>query len=329
MANTILEAVESVLSQNYDNFEVIVQDNDSNDGTAQKLNFISDPRIKYFKNPSNLGTPRNLQSGLKNCTGEILFLMAADDILMEGVLLETYQAFKSNPDVGAVTRPYYWFCEDKYNPIRATLRMDPLKNTTVKITDDFSKIRCVLDNEVLGQMSGLACRIDCIDINFPLDPWISHGYPFVSVLKKHSIVFLKDYSVAVRIGTQNLREKNHPLYRRSPIKRWVDLFENIFFEPELQNLKRKCIREMVARNYLGLIQIKNFGNFRALILEILYLVRYRWMNIFCFRFWFFSLGTILIPSFILLPLSDFFKEQVLSRTIRSQIDLKKPKINSN
>lgn len=316
-ASTILETMDSILSQSYENFEIIVQDNDSTDDTPKLVHSFSDPRIKYFKNASNLGYSLNLREGRKNCAGEILFLMSSDDLLLKDALLNTYEAFQADPGVGAVTRPYYWFGENKHTPIRVTCHMNPLQNETVKITDDFSKIRCVLDNEVLGQLSGLAFRMDCMDIDFSLEPWIAHGYPMAAILKNHSITFLKDYQVAVRVGMNETRKKS-PLYDRSPMMRWIDLFNEVYFEPEFKNLKRKCIREIVANNYLGLIQIKNFGSFYSLIREICYLVKYRWLNFFNPKFWFFSAGTLLIPSFILLPLLDWYKERILSRMIKKQ-----------
>jgi glycosyltransferase involved in cell wall biosynthesis len=207
-ACTILETMDSILSQSYENFEIIVQDNDSTDDTAKLVHSFSDPRIKYFKNPSNLGYSLNLIEGRKNCSGEILFLMSSDDLLMANALLNTYEAFQADSGVGAVTRPYYWFAEDKQTPIRVTCQMNPLQNETIKITDDFSRIRYVLDNEVLGQLSGLAFRMDCMDIDFSLEPWIAHGYPMASILKNYSIVFLKDYSVAVRVGMNETRKKS-------------------------------------------------------------------------------------------------------------------------
>jgi len=51
--------------------------------------------------------------------------------------------------------------------------------------------------------------------------------------------------------------------------------------------------------------------------EIFYLIRYRWINIFSPAFWFFSLGTLIVPSFILLPLVDWYKEKGATRVVKS------------
>ena len=314
-AGTISETIKSILSQTFDNFELIVQDNDSGDNTANIVLSINDPRIKYFKNPGNLGYSRNLMEGKKNCKGDILYLMAADDILLPDALLKTYLAFKSDEQIGAVTRPYFIFLGDTSHPIRTTLILNPDKDEVVHITDDFWRVRHVLDNLVLGQLSGLAFRMKYMDKDFGEEPWISHGYPMADIFKKHPVVFLKDYQIAARLGENTTRQKSS-LYDKSPTLRWINMFENVFSEQEFADVRKKCIQEIIAVNYVGLIQIKNFGNISNLIKEIFCLIKNRWTNIFSPSFWFFSLGTILTPSSLLLPLCDWYKKTLSAEMIK-------------
>ena len=306
-AKTIGETIESILSQSFTDFELIVQDNNSDDDTANIVNTYIDPRIKYYKNSSNLGYSQNLREGKKNCLGDILFLMAADDILLEGSLDNTHSAFRSDERVGAVTRPYYWYTTDIERPVRRTPRFNTGRNEVVSIDDKFSRVRLVLNNEILGQLSGLAVRMKFVDVDYSDEPWVSHGYPIASIFKKHPIVFLKDDSIAVRIGMSGARKSS--TYNCSPIKCWVGLFEKIYHEPKFEEIKNKCIREIVAVNYIGLVQIKNFGEYSSLLKEIFYLIRYRWTNIFSLSYWFFSLGTLVVPSSVLLPMVDWYKEK--------------------
>jgi len=306
-AKTIGETIGSILSQSFTDFELIVQDNDSDDDTANIVNTYIDPRIKYYKNSSNLGYPQNLREGKKNCLGDILFLMGADDILLEGSLENTHSAFSSDERIGAVTRPYYWYTTDIKRPVRRTPRFNTGRNEVVSIGDKFSRVSLVLNNEILGQLSGLAVRMKFVDADYSDEPWISHGYPIASIFKRHPIVFLKDDSIAVRIGMNDTRKSS--TYDCSPMKCWVGLFEKTYHEPKFEEIKNKCIREIVAVNYIGLVQIKNFGEYSSLLKEIFYLIRYRWTNIFSLSYWFFSLGTLVVPSSVLLPMVDWYKEK--------------------
>lgn len=312
-AHVIGETINSILKQSFTNYEIIIQDDGSTDNTEEVIKAFKNKKIKYFKNPKKLDYSSTLKNGLKHCQGDILYLLG-DDILLKDVLFKTYRAFKISPDIGAVTRPYYWFDGDLKRPIRVTPKLNPKKDEVVKITDDFQKLEKVF--HTVGQLSGLAYRMKFFDYPFHPDCFTAHVYPFASILKKHPIVFLKDYAIAVRIGRSQTRTMP-AIYDKSPLESWADLFNKVFYEKKFKNLREKFIKDYVARNYIGLVQIKNFANYPYLIREIYFLIKYRWQNIFSLQFWFFSLGTILVPRRILIWMVDNYKRKILSRKLKN------------
>jgi len=274
---------------------------------------FKDKRIRYFKNKRNLGYASNLENARKKAKGDILYLMGADDILGKEALQNTYRAFLKSKDIGAVTRPYYWFDDDILKPVRAKKQLNPKKDEVVKITDDYEKIITVFST--LDQLSGLAYRVKYFDIPFHIDCFPSHIYPFASIFKKHPIVFLKDYNLAVRIGTsQTIRISS--IYERSPMKSWIDMFNSVFKEKKYAKVRKYLIKNFVAVNYIGLVQIRNFARYRYLLREIYYLIKYRWQNFFNPQFWFFSLGTMIIPRSLLVPLVSWYKKNIYSQTLK-------------
>ncbi|MDO8529170.1 MAG: glycosyltransferase family 2 protein [bacterium] len=309
----IRDTLKSILSQGFGNYEIIVQDDASSDNTVEIVNSIKDERIKVFVNEKNLGYPKNLNKLSQRAGGDIIYLMGQDDILAENALLDTYNAFKLSEDIGAVARPYYWFDKDIKIPVRATKQLNPEKNEIVKITDNFERIILLID--VAGQLSGLAYRRKYIDIPFHEDIFPCHVYPFISILKKHPIIFLKDYNLAVRIRSSQCRNSSL-IYGKSPMKSWVDFFHNVFPEKKFINLRKYCIKNYVAKNYVGLAQIRNYAKFKYLLREIGYLLKYRRENIFSLKFWFFSLGCIITPPFILIPMVDWYKNEINSRKLK-------------
>ena len=57
------EAIRSVLNQNYDNYEIIIVDDCSTDGTLEKIKNYEDARISVYsteKNSKTAGAPRNI-----------------------------------------------------------------------------------------------------------------------------------------------------------------------------------------------------------------------------------------------------------------------------
>lgn len=302
---TIKDALVSILRQSYKNFEIIVQDNSSSDSTASIVKSIKSKKIKYFKNKTNLGYSINLIKAKKNCRGKIIFLMASDDVLERDALLRTLQAFNSNPDIGAVTRPYYWFHKNLKQPVRVKEAQNWKKDTVLCITDEDKKIFSVLST--LDQLSGLAFKRSLMRLEFSKKPWIAHGYPFLAILKKHPIVFLRNVTVAVRIHDNATRTN---IFQDSPMENWKEFIETVLHEPRFDSLKKRVIKNFIAINYVGLVQIKNYGSYKALLREIILLVKYRKANLLSPVFWFFALLTLITPAFLLKIVTDWYKDAV-------------------
>lgn len=317
MGITIQDTIKSVLNQTYHNFEVIVQDNNSQDETYNIVRSFSDTRIRYFKNNTNIGYARNLIEGKKNCLGDILYFLGADDILSKNALQETVNAFLLNEKVGAVTRPYFWFQDDINVPIRITPYSHRKWDETIYI-HDYNKAVSVMHNEILGQLSGLAFRMKYLKNSFftKQNDWIAHGYPFLHIFKRYPVVFLKNYQVAVRIGFNAIKQKGSPAYNTSPTQNWINMLNEVLYEKKFHAFKNYFIKKIIASNYLGLIQIKNYSSFNFLLREIYYMLKCNMQNIFIINFWFFSLGCILIPSSVLTNMVDYFKNKIYFKTIK-------------
>ncbi len=84
-ANYLLQAIESALAQDYLNFEVIVSDNASIDGTPEVVKkYTGDPRFKYFRNEKNLGIARNWRKALCDyASGDWAMILSDDDYLID------------------------------------------------------------------------------------------------------------------------------------------------------------------------------------------------------------------------------------------------------
>lgn len=108
------EAIDSILSQTYYDFEVIVVNDCSSDQRVEEIALsYSDPRIRYYKNEKNEGISltRNKLIGLAK--GDYLAVMDHDDIAMPSRLKEQAEYLDSHPDVGVVGSWYERFSKDK------------------------------------------------------------------------------------------------------------------------------------------------------------------------------------------------------------------------
>ena len=76
----LAQAIESALSQDYENLEIIVMDNASTDSTAKIVKqYINDSRITYVVNENNVGMVRNWKKALDSYAKGDWFLILSDD----------------------------------------------------------------------------------------------------------------------------------------------------------------------------------------------------------------------------------------------------------
>ena len=110
----IREALDSALSQTFEDFELLISDNCSTDKTGEICTEYSnrDPRIKYIRHPENHGGHWNFNFVTQNATGRLLTWLAHDDILESGFLEATVQYMHENPDTVLVASDFEVINED-------------------------------------------------------------------------------------------------------------------------------------------------------------------------------------------------------------------------
>lgn len=82
----IAEAINSVLSQSFTNFELLVIDNCSTDKTVSIVSSFSDARIRIIQNQSNIGLISNWNKAIENAQGKYIKILPADDLIYPNCL---------------------------------------------------------------------------------------------------------------------------------------------------------------------------------------------------------------------------------------------------
>ena len=94
------EAIESILSQTYHNFEFIIINDGSTDDSEQIILSYDDSRINYIKNPANYTLINTLNIGFSLAKGKFIARMDQDDISHPERLEKQVNFFDSNPEYG-------------------------------------------------------------------------------------------------------------------------------------------------------------------------------------------------------------------------------------
>ncbi|MCD8554294.1 glycosyltransferase family 2 protein [Seleniivibrio sp.] len=136
-------AVESVMSQTFADFEVIISDDCSTDQTAQVAEELTkkDKRIRYFKNEKNLGSVANSKKmAMEYATGKYCIYLCDDDYFTDPDCLdEVYVAAQSSTDIGYITG-----CSDIVNDDGTFLK----KNCHGLPSGTYSGKRILLDHKL-------------------------------------------------------------------------------------------------------------------------------------------------------------------------------------
>lgn len=96
------QAIESVLTQSFDDFELLVNDDASPDNTARVLEAIHDPRLVYKKFEQNRGASTVVNEALDRARGEYVAILNSDDYFLPGKLQAQVQYLDDHLEVGAV-----------------------------------------------------------------------------------------------------------------------------------------------------------------------------------------------------------------------------------
>jgi glycosyltransferase involved in cell wall biosynthesis len=101
----VRRCIESVLSQDLADLELVISDNASDDGTVDTLREYAreDRRVKLVLNPVNVGIHENMNRALQSANGRLYRWISADDWLEPSALSTSVRALERRPDAVGVT----------------------------------------------------------------------------------------------------------------------------------------------------------------------------------------------------------------------------------
>jgi glycosyltransferase involved in cell wall biosynthesis len=94
------QAIKSVLSQTFNDYEIIIIDDGSTDNTSDVLSVFGD-QITVIKQ-ANRGQPASRNMGIAHSSGEFIAFLDADDIWLANKLEKQLETFEHQPDLGLV-----------------------------------------------------------------------------------------------------------------------------------------------------------------------------------------------------------------------------------
>ena len=145
-------AIQSVLDQTFTDFEIIVIDDASADGTDKFMLSLKDQRIKYFRHVSNKGGSAARNTGIRSSTGEYIAFLDSDDTWLPEKLQLQVQHFESlSTDIGAVYTGL----------VKLSQKNTVMGNMTPTVSGNIQS--AIYAENCVGPLSTVMVRRDCLD----------------------------------------------------------------------------------------------------------------------------------------------------------------------
>lgn len=232
-ARFLREAVESVLSQTYQNFELIICDDCSTDATPEVIKSFDDPRILVVCNPHNLGEYSNRNQALSLARGEYLIFIDADDILYPHGLEIMVRMLEQVPEAGmAMARPW---SEKFIYPVLLSSRQFYLSGYFGQDVTGINFTQVLFRTEALRQVGGLALEYRTGDTYIQYRLALEHPVLLISnglawwrrTPGQASEKVLRDYDGVLdklRFSRNLLAHENCPLTESEIAKAFINLY---------------------------------------------------------------------------------------------------------
>ena len=97
-AELLDDCLSSIVSQDYNDYEIVLVDDGSTDGTSEVVDKFGE-KVRYIRQ-NNTGVPGALNRGVREARGELIRFLASDDRLCPGALAKEATFMDANPEVG-------------------------------------------------------------------------------------------------------------------------------------------------------------------------------------------------------------------------------------
>lgn len=143
------KTIESILQQTYSNFELLIIDDGSTDGTKAVIDSYRDDRIRYFFQQNHGGPSKARNKGIEGALGDYIFIFDSDDLMRPEKLAKSVAALEENPSADFLCTRFSMISE-KDEVIRADYLMEyTTLSTLIGTFEENGKAYYLTSNEFL------------------------------------------------------------------------------------------------------------------------------------------------------------------------------------
>ena len=235
----ISEAIDSVLSQTYSHFELIIIDDGSTDKTAEIIKSYKDKRINFLQ-PGKIGKVAAFNLAFANSKGDFICFFAGDDILPKDSIKKRIDKIKDE-----IKKPAISFC--KIETFSSMKKYDGI----------------IIPKGVKGNLSGGAMMFNRAfsERSFPIpqqlgneDMWqVQHALYFKDIVIKHVLIIGSYF----RIHSANSSSKQDPFSKKTESMHRRFIVYKVFLDKYCDQLDHKSQSKLRALNKAEVLRYSN------------------------------------------------------------------------
>ena len=253
------QSIESILSQTYQNWELIFWDNKSNDRSKEIFCKFNDKRFKYFNSPKHtkLGEARN--NAFKKCKGKFISFLDVDDWWDKNKLYYQMEILNAGNDI-KFAFSNYWFVDQRYNERNEYTKHYKNKSYSGFITNNLLKRYVVGISTVIFEKEILTNLTEPFDSNIN---FCDFGL-FMNLSLKYKFFYDEKPLVYYRWHKENGTHKQYNIYVEE-MNKWLKDEKNIQNFKKFENMKFLKINIDYINCLLLLKNKKKYEYFKKMI----------------------------------------------------------------
>jgi glycosyltransferase involved in cell wall biosynthesis len=200
------QALESLRQQTYQDFVVIICDDDSTENLQEVVNQFSDLKIKYHRQITNIGQFKNSMQGIEMCKTPFMKFLHSDDLLFPTALEKQIEALKKMPNAAICLGGIIEFEEfpqqqkiELYNSTFPYIPESRVKKQWAKLEEytGFLPSACLYRRELFHKIGGFNTELI----------GIADWELYLALSAKYPVVAVNEYVCALRTHADQVTKK--------------------------------------------------------------------------------------------------------------------------
>lgn len=238
-------ALDSVLQQKYEDFEVVIVDNCSTDNTKALVAELSSQsaKIRFFRNEQNIGLAGNLNKCLEHARGEYIKYLCVDDMLLPDCLEQMAVGLDKHPEVCLV-------CGGRLSIDESGQSFGLRRYSSRKEIVPGSKVvtRCLFGGNFIGEPTAVMFRKSDMHTRFRDDlPQLMDMEMWFRLLENGGLLNIETPLCSIRFHEAQMTREN--IKSGKLIEDNIVLFNEFSQKPYLQVTPRLVIQHKLLMTY--------------------------------------------------------------------------------